>query len=267
MTSSVPTTDDFIDSFPIQPAKITGQPDYASLTALRNELKQNAASIPCDHGGGAHGYLGVTVSALLYETIALGNPFTIPAYSDAQPIIPHAATGAQISAILLRLYNENLRAFREYTNIHNALKKQLTDAIEPIYIRSQCHHHHVGYANRSLREILANLFQAYGQLTPQRLIDNQTAMHQPWDPNTPFETLIEQLEDGMELADATGQAYTNAQVLTLAYTLVYNTGLYFDECKQWKARAAPHKHGEISRLSSSTLRPNYDYNNKTPVPV
>jgi hypothetical protein len=42
-------------------------------------------------------------------------------------------------------------------------------------------------------------------------------MHQPWDPNTaPFETLIEQLEDGMELTDAAGQAYTDAQVLTLA---------------------------------------------------
>ena len=56
-------------------------------------------------------------------------------------------------------------------------------------------------------------------------------MQQPWDPNTPFETLIEQIEDAMEVADAATQAYTDAQVLTLAYTLVYNTGLYFNECK------------------------------------
>jgi hypothetical protein len=106
------------------------------------------------------------------------------------------------------------------------VKKQLTDAIKPVYLRSQ-RHHRVRYANRFLRELLA-----------QRLIDNQTAMHQPWDPNTSFETLIKQLEDGIELADAANQAYTDAQVLTLAYTLVYNIGLYFDECKHWKARPA-----------------------------
>jgi hypothetical protein len=43
-----------------------------------------------------------------------------------------------------------------------------------------------------------------------------------------YETLIEQIEDATEVADAATQAYTDAQILTLAYTLVYNTGLYFD---------------------------------------
>jgi hypothetical protein len=62
-----------------------------------------------------------------------------------------------------------------------------------------------------------------------------------WDPNTPFEMLIEQIEDAMEIADTTGQAYTDAQVLTLAYTLVYNTGLYFNKQKEWKTKPAIEK--------------------------
>jgi hypothetical protein len=78
-------------------------------------------------------------------------------------------------------------------------------------------------------------------LTPQTLVDNQTAMQRPWDPNTPFETLINQIEDSMEVADAASQAYTKAQVLTISYTLVYNTGLYFDECKTWNAKAVADK--------------------------
>jgi hypothetical protein len=45
----------------------------------------------------------------------------------------------------------------------------------------------------------------------------------------------------MEVADAATQAYTKAQVLTLSYTLVYNTGLYFDECKIWNAKLAANK--------------------------
>ena len=214
-------------------------PTYATLTLLRNELQQNAATIPSNRGGGSNGYLGTIMSGPMYETIAPGQPYTIPAYPGAQPTVPASATGPQISEAV-RLHNESLREWREYTNIHNALKKQLEEAIEPVYLRSQ-RHRHVGFANRSVRELLAYLFQAYGQLNAQKLIDNQTSMNKAWDPSTPFETLIEQIEDAMEVADAATQAFTDAQILTLSYTLVYNTGLYFDECKEWKAKPAEAK--------------------------
>jgi hypothetical protein len=108
----------------------------------------------------------------------------------------------------------------------------------------------VGFANKSLQELFAYLFQAYSKLTPQTLIDTQTNMQKPWDPNTPFGTLIDQLEDAMEVADVATQAYTNAQVLTLAYTLVYNIGLYFDECKSWNAMPTAEKHGIHSKHCS-----------------
>jgi hypothetical protein len=231
MTSSVPSTDAFIESFPTLPSKIVGQPDYASLTLLRNELKQNAASVPSNRGGGIHGYLGTVMSAAMYDTIAPGTPFTIPAYPGPQPIMVQGDTAAVIGATI-RMHQENLREWREYTNIGNSLKKQLIEAIEPVYLRSQ-RDRHVGFANRTLRELFSTLFTAYGMLTPIKLIENQQSMNKPWDPNAPFETLIEQIEDGMELADAGGQAFTDAQILTLAYTLVYTTGLYFDECKTW----------------------------------
>ena len=239
MSPSVPSTVDFIGSFPIQPVKITGIPTYATLTLLRNELQQNAATIPSNRGGGGNGYLGTIMSGPMYETIAPGQPFTIPAYPGAQPTVAGTATGPQINEAV-RLHGESLREWREYTNIHNALKKQLEEAIEPVYLRSQ-RHRHVGFANRSVRELMAYLFQAYGQLNAQKLIDNQTAMNKDWDPSTPFETLIEQIEDAMEVADAATQAFSDAQILTLSYTLVYNTGLYFDECKEWKAKPAADK--------------------------
>ena len=240
MTSSVPSTDHFLESFPIQAGKIIGQPTYDTCSHLRDELKQNAAAVPSNRGGGAHGYLGIVMSASMYDTVAPRQPFTIVVnYPGPQPDLTNAMTQAQISEAV-RQHSEDLREWREYTNLHNALKKQLIEAIEPVYLRSQ-RHRHVGFANKSLREIIAFLFQAYGQLTPQKLIDNQNAMNTPWDPNSPFETLIEQIEDAMEIADAANQAFSDAQILTLAYTLVYNTGLYFDECKEWKVKPAPDK--------------------------
>ena len=120
MTSSVPSTVDFIGSFPIQSIKITGIPTYATLTLLRNELQQNAATIPSNRGGGCNGYLGTIMSGPMYETIAPGQPFTIPAYPGAQPNFAAAATATQISQAV-RQHNEELREWREYTNIHNAL--------------------------------------------------------------------------------------------------------------------------------------------------
>jgi hypothetical protein len=55
----------------------------------------------------------------------------------------------------------------------------------------------------------------------------------PWDPTTPFEHLIDQVEDTMELADAGNQPFFSPnQVVNTTYTLVFNTGLYFDKCKE-----------------------------------
>jgi hypothetical protein len=97
MTSSIPSTEDFIESFPLQPGKVTGQPAYNTLTRLRDELKQNAAAVPSNHGGGAHDYLGVVMSATMYETVAPGQPFTIVNYPGPQPVFRTHATEADIN--------------------------------------------------------------------------------------------------------------------------------------------------------------------------
>ena len=56
-----------------------------------------------------------------------------------------------------------------------------------------------------------------------------------WDPNSPFDCLIKQVEDGQDYANDGGQPYTTKQLLRIAYTLVFKTGLYFEDCKTWNA--------------------------------
>ena len=238
MSASVPTPDTLIDSFPSAPDPIKGIPSYETLTFLRNSIKQNAASVPSNRGGGQHGYLGIVLTDAMYATIA-PTPFVVPPYPGAQPNIAANATGAQISEAV-RLHTENLREWREFTNVTAALRKQVLEAVEPVYLRA-IKTRHVGFANRSIREIFAYLFTNYGRLTPQRLTENNHAMNKAWDPSTPFETVIDQLEEAMEVADAAGQPFTDPQVLTIAYTLVYNTGLYFDDTKTWNAKAEADK--------------------------
>ena len=63
--------------------------------------------------------------------------------------------------------------------------------------------------------------------------ENYKNLKEKWDANTPIEMLLDQIDDAQDFAAAAGQPYTNNQLLTTAYNLVYATGLFFDDCKAW----------------------------------
>jgi hypothetical protein len=66
-------------------------------------------------------------------------------------------------------------------------------------------------------------------------------MKQPCDVNQPIQVLYKQIEDAIEFA-ATGQTpYSPAQVLNIAYQLVFRTGIFANDCKIWKHQPAPYK--------------------------
>ena len=95
---------------------------------------------------------------------------------------------------------------------------------------------HVGNMNQSIRNLLRHLFENYGNITQLESEDNETKMRALWDPNSPFDCLVQQLEDGQDYADDGGQPYTTDKLLRIAYTLVFKTGLYFEDCKAWNAK-------------------------------
>jgi hypothetical protein len=239
MSSSVLSPEDFIAAFPRKPEKIQGPPTFESLRELRKTLQANAASVPSVLGGGAHGYLGVILTQEAYEAIAPGTPFVKPAQPPLQAVIPDGATAAQIGQAV-RNHTEDVRQYREYINITMALRNQLTQAIEHVYLRSQ-YNEYVGYANKTPSELLTYIFRAYGRITPQELLDNNSNMTKPWDPSTPLEDLIDQIERATEIAAAAEQPYTEKIIINTAYALIYKTGLYYDETKTWNAKPAADK--------------------------
>ena len=50
--------------------KVHGIPAYESMKIIKNELKANAASVPCDLGGGAHGHLGIMLTQPEYANVS-----------------------------------------------------------------------------------------------------------------------------------------------------------------------------------------------------
>jgi hypothetical protein len=65
------------------------------------------------------------------------------------------------------------------------------------------------------------------------LTQNYERLNIPYENNQPIETLFQQTQDARDFAVAGGQAYGSAMIVNVAYTLVFNTGLFPDACQAW----------------------------------
>ena len=73
------------------------EPTYDTLHHLKNELKENASSIPTTLGGGNNSYLGMILTPAEYRLIAPTKPLNRP--PNPGVLFPNPArTAAQISS-------------------------------------------------------------------------------------------------------------------------------------------------------------------------
>jgi hypothetical protein len=210
---------------------IVGLPSYETIAELHLLLNQNAASVDSDLGGGQHGLLALTVSVAVYATIS-PIPFVAPINPGPHPIQAAGATAAQI-AETNRIHDATLRIWREYQATDKALKQLLLQAVDPMYVQP-LRNRLTGFAAVTTRAILDHLYTKYGRISPQDLEANDKRFKTAYDPAQPIETLFEQVSRAMDLADAAGAPYTPEQILNNAYSLVFQTGLYGDACREWR---------------------------------
>ncbi len=235
-SQSVPTPAEILDSFPETPTKIPGQPTYHTLRNLRDILKTNAASVETILGGGTYGHLGLILPSAIYDTIVPPlypgtHSWTDPVNPGLNPAIPPNAP-AELIANYRNNHNEIRRTWKLCINVNSALRKQLLQTVDEIYLRA-IKKPHTGFSTLQARDMLAYLFRIYGKITPQALEANEKVFRQDWDPTSPFEILIDRIESAQEFATDGNQPFTAQQVLTQAYNHVYKTGLFFDDCKKW----------------------------------
>jgi hypothetical protein len=95
----------------------------------------------------------------------------------------------------------------------------------------------VGYANCTSLQILTHLLTYYAMIAPTELTQNYERLNTPYDPNQPIETLFQQIQDARAFAVTGGQPYGAAMIVNVAYTLVFNTGLFPEACRAWQSRA------------------------------
>jgi len=237
MTSSA--TFSVTGNFPISElTKITDRLTYATITKLQTELAENAVSVPCTLGRGNHGYLGLVYSAARYLLLARV-AFVAPIFPGPIPVYAPAAA-AQARAQTDREHKEQLWLYNEYMAMDMALKRCIIAAINLLFLMSQqdCD---VGFQNLCPRDIIAMLYQQYGQITPAKLDANNVEMKTAYDVSEPIEFFFNRIQDCVDLADARNALYFEQQIVNTMFNLLEQSGLYEMACDRWRAQGNAYK--------------------------
>ena len=97
----------------------------------------------------------------------------------------------------------------------------------------------IGYANVTTRSLIKFLYQAYGNITSTQISYNDRKLRTPYDPNQPIEVLYEQINNAVafaEAAEAADNAYTGKKIVSISYDIIFQTGIYADDCKLWRKK-------------------------------
>ena len=66
--------------------------------------------------------------------------------------------------------------------------------------------------------------------------ENDNRLRAPYNSNEPFRTLIDQIKNTVDSASARDTPYTPAQVVGIAFQLVFQTWLFNDDCNIWRCQ-------------------------------
>jgi hypothetical protein len=259
MTASTP--DELIAGFPHSSLpKVTGETTFEDLKVIRRLLNTNAMSVSSYVGGGHHGHLGIIMTNEEYFAIA-ADVFPLPDNPGASPKVVAGMT-ATVIVELTQLHREATLVYRTYHNVDQAIKKLIIDAFDDVYLNALSDEV-VGYTNCTSLDILTHLLTYYAMIAPTELTQNYERLSTPYDPNQPIETLFQQIQDARAFAVAGGQPYGAVMIINVAYTLVFNTGLYPEACRAWQSRAVATKTWAQFKIDFSTAHREFRLTNQT----
>ena len=127
---------------------------------------------------------------------------------------------------------KNKRRLRVIYPHRTALQQQLIAVFDEEYLRG-LRNVHTGYVGVTTLQMLDHLHENYGVITAVNTEDNDTRIREPYNPTFPIEALFHQIELAVGYATAGKRPYQNVQIVSRAYLLVLQTGLYPEASRDW----------------------------------
>jgi hypothetical protein len=189
------------------------------------------------------------------------NVFPVPKNPGPSAAVVAGMTAAVI-AETTRLHKEATQVYHTYHNVDQAIKKLIIKSFDDAYINALSDEI-VGSENCTSLQLLTHLLTYYAMITPTELTHNYERLNTPYDPNQLIETLFQKIQDARAFAVAGGQPYGAAMIVNVAYTLVFNTGLFPDACWAWQSRAIAGKMSAQFKLDFDIAHREFRLTNQT----
>ena len=209
-------------------------PNYETIETLKSELNANAQGIR-SAAGGMYGHLALLTSDEEYFDITGDEDYVAPINPGDNPVHDENATQFQI-AETNRAHLVTKKAYEVYCDVDLALKKQILTTCPGIYLE-EMKQPHIGYGGRSALQLLTHLEDNYAKIEPSQLAENEKRMKTAWHTAEPIEKQFSQLKTTYEFAKAGKAGITEKYVTGVGYEIVAATGLFPEECKEWRKKA------------------------------
>ena len=190
-------------------------------------MNSNTASVQSNLGCGTLGLLQPIVSPVVYATLS-ATAFIAPVNPGAEPTIPSIASVPHITN-LCYAHDVATAIFNEYNQNDKALWQMIIAASNEMFIRS-LRRRYVGYGTTTTCTILDHLYATYANISSTDMKDNDTKLRAPYDANFPIEALIDQVKGAVKYAVARNTPYIPLKVVGIAYQLIFQTGMFNDDC-------------------------------------
>ena len=210
--------------------RIHGEPDYPQLKILKDHLKANASRVTSELGGGGHGHLGLILTPAEYATVS-GTPYIRPHHPGALIIPP--GTTQHASQVLRDTHKKQVTLFHQTIDLDNALKKQITDALDKEYYDDLLDRT-TNTILQPIPDILDFLFTNFGEVESGTLIaEHGRVREMKFTIQDQLPTLYTAIEDLAELGRAARNPFTPEQLVDIALTVLKNTGDFQQAILEW----------------------------------
>jgi hypothetical protein len=212
---------------------ILGEPTNATITKLKKQCFANLLSVRSDNGGGAHGHLGLGMTAAKYAAYS-NIPFIVPPHPGALPNIPAGATAAARDDIKTA-HAAILAQVRVANEVQGEIKKLLLAAIDPTYLEP-LEDELVGFAQTTPLAILEHLEEHYAKISRQDRERNRAALSSPFDIDSPIQSLFARINEQQRFAAAANEPIADDTAIDLTVTMLEAGGGYGRACESWREK-------------------------------
>ena len=121
-------------------------------------------------------------------------------------------------------HKELILTFKYFLSIESALRQKTISAVSVKYITT-LRYCNTKFINKTIGIILKHIFDNYGKITPQMLIQCEDVVKQTdFDVDVPIDAVFNDVEELGDISTTDLNPYTKQQYINLAYNIINKNG-------------------------------------------